>query len=114
MPVKMAPTNVIKLSLGLEPNGKVSRFATQTCAIHMDKYVPFRKGNLAQYNIEGNNVIYDQEYARYIYYGVSKNGKKLVYNPEKHPLATSYWDKHMLNAEKDQIIDEIQKFVRRQ
>lgn len=113
MPVKMAPTSVIKINLGLEPNGKVSKFATQTCAIHMDKYVPYDKGNLADYRIEGNNIIYQQPYAKYQYYGVSKSGKKLVYNPEKHPLATSYWDKEMWNAEKQDVISEIQEFIRR-
>ena len=38
----------IKKKLGLEPNGKVQAFFTQTCAIHMDKYVPFDTGVLAQ------------------------------------------------------------------
>ena len=114
MPVKMAPTSVIKVNLGIDPNGRVSKFATQTCAIHMDKYVPMRKGILRQYTIEdGNLIVYDQEYAKYQYYGISKSGKKLVYNPEKHPLATSYWDKEMWNAEKQDVIKEIQDFMRR-
>ena len=113
MPVKMAPTSVIKVNLGIDPNGRVSKFATQTCAIHMDKYVPYRLGNLADYTTEGNTIVYDQEYAKYQYYGISKGGKKLVYSPEKHPLATSYWDKTMLNAEKQDVIKEIQDFMRR-
>ena len=114
MPVKMAPTSVIKANLGITPDGWVSKFATQTCAIHMDKYVPYRRGILSEYTIEdGNLIVYDQDYARYQYYGVSKNGKPFHYNPEKHPLATSEWDKHMWNAEKQDVIKEIQDFMRR-
>ena len=113
MPVKMALTSVIKVNLGIDPNGRVSKFATQTCAIHMDKYVPYDKGNLADYRIEDNKIIYQQPYAKYQYYGISKSGKSLNYNTDKHPLATSYWDRQMWNVEKQDVINEIQQFVRR-
>lgn len=112
MPVKL-PTSIIKVNLGINPNGRVQKFATQTCAIHMDKYVPYDEGYLADYRIEDNKVIYQQPYAQYQYYGISKSGKKLEYNPDKHPLATSYWDKKMWSAEKNDVIKEIQDYIRR-
>jgi hypothetical protein len=113
MPVKL-PTSIIKANLGINPNGRVQRFATQTCAIHMDKYVPYDEGNLADYRIIDNEIHYQQPYAKYQYYGISKSGKKLVYSPDKHPLATSYWDKEMWTAEKNDVIKEIQDYIRRQ
>ena len=111
MPVIMQPTSVIKARLGIEPNGRVEKFFTNECAKAMDKYVPFDKGNLADYRIEGNLVIYNQPYARYQYYGISKKGNKLVYHTDKHPLATSYWDKHMWTAEGQDIVKRVQKYV---
>ena len=108
MPVKLKPTSVIKARLGLEPNGRVQKFFTSECAKAMDKYVPFDEGNLADYHIEGNLIIYEQLYARYQYYGLSKSGKPLNYHTDKHPLATSYWDKHMVTADMPDIIKKIQ------
>lgn len=116
MPVKLQPTSVIKLQLGLEPNGRVERYAASVCAKHMDKYVPFDKGNLADYRIEGNTIIYSpsaKEYAQYIYKGISKNGKPLNYHKDKHPLATSYWDIKMMTAESSDVIREIQDYIGR-
>lgn len=112
MPVKMQPTSVIKAQLGIEPNGRVQRFFTNTCAKHMDKYVPFDKGNLADYRIKGSDkIVYHQLYAKYQYYGISKNGKQLNYRKDKHPLATSYWDKKMVSAEMQDIVNEVQRYV---
>jgi hypothetical protein len=112
MPVKMQPTSVIKVNLGIDPNGRVQRFFATTCAKHMDKYVPFDTGALARYHIEGGNkIVYNQLYARYQYYGISKNGKHLNYQKDKHPLATSYWDKHMWTAENQDVVKEVQNYI---
>lgn len=120
MPVKMQPTSVIKANLGIEPNGKVQKFFTQTCAIHMDKYVPFDtgilagtvvKGNVTTSNVTDDQIIYDQEYAHYVYEGISKNGKPLVYHTDKHPYAGKHWDKRMVSAEMQDIVKEVQDFI---
>ena len=111
MSVKMQPTSVIKAKLGIDTNGRVQKFFTNTCAKHMDKYVPFDEGNLADYSIQGNLIVYEQEYARYQYYGISKSGKKLNYQTDKHPLATSYWNEKMWSAEKDDVIKEVQDYI---
>lgn len=110
---KRTPTSIILANLGLEPNGKVQKYFTKRCADHMDKYVPMDKGNLREYKINGNLIIYEVPYARYQYYGVSKTGKKLNYNTDKHRLATSYWDKKMVTNEMDDIVKEVQDFVNR-
>ena len=49
MPVRINPTSAIKLNLGINPGGRISKFATETCARYMDDFVPFREGNLAKY-----------------------------------------------------------------
>ena len=110
MPVKLKPTSEIKARLGLEPNGKVQKFFTSTCAKHMDKYVPMRDGNLADYHLENDAVVYEQLYAKYQYNGISKSGKPLNYSKDKHPLATHHWDKKMVSAEMQDVIKEVQDY----
>jgi len=113
MSVKFPPTSVIRTNLGLTPNSDVHRFFTQTCAIHMDKYVPYDEGTLSMYDLEVDKIIYNPIYADYVYYGISKSGKPLNYQKDMHPLATSYWDKHMWNAESNDVVNEVQEYIRR-
>lgn len=114
MPVKLQPTSVIKARLGIDPNGRVQKFFTHTCRVHNDKYVPFRTGALAGTVTETNNTYtYEQEYARYMYNGISKSGKPFNYNKDKHPLAGQHWDKRMVTAEMRDIEKEVQEFVKR-
>jgi hypothetical protein len=139
--IQFKPISVIKAQLGIEPDGRVQKAFTHTCRLHMDKYVPMRDGDLAINNVieKGNKVIYNSPYAHYMYIGkvmgpnIPKKdangnivgyfspkgkpkyytGKDIVYNPEKHPLATSYWDIKMWTAEKDVIIAEMQDYIKK-
>lgn len=108
------PISEIKASLGLEPNGFMQYFFVDACAKHMDKYVPMDTGNLKNTITKGPDyIVYEMPYAHYQYVGISVNGNDLNYNLEKHPLATSYWDKHMVTAEMPDIIEEMQEKLRR-
>ena len=114
MSVKLQPTKAIIKDLGLDKDGLVTRFLATTCRKHMDKYVPYDEGTLAgeAYSTK-NQIIYDQEYATYIYEGISKSGKKLNYHLDKHPYATSYWDKKMWSAEREQVISKVENYMKR-
>lgn len=141
MPVKMKPTSVIKARLGLNPNGRVQKFFTATCAKKMDKYVPYDEGDLADYRIENNLIIYEQPYAHYMYEGkvmgpnipIKENGiivgwfspkgkakyytgKDIDYSKSKargHKFAGPYWDKRMVSAEMQDVVKEVQDYVNR-
>lgn len=92
----------------------MQRFFTDTCRKHMDKYVPMDTGALADtWDMGVDYITYEQEYAHYQYIGVSPNGRPLNYHTDKHPLATSYWDKKMWSAEMNDVIEEVQKYVNR-
>lgn len=117
MDVEFKPISEIELDLGIEPNGPVQTFFTQLCAIHMDKYVPFDTGALAETtvidggttsNVSPSYITYSQPYAHKIYEGDGFNFQK-----DKHDLATSHWDKQMVTAEMDEIEEELQSFVNR-
>ena len=111
MPVKLNPTSQIKLHLGIDPNGRIQKFATNTCAKHMDKYVPMDRGNLRNITtITANSITYEMPYARYQYYRVRDDGSHKVLNYTT-PGTVPYWDKRMLSTELDDIIQEIQEAV---
>ena len=122
MPVDIKPVSQIKARLGIEPNGRVQKFFTATCAKHMDKYVPFDTGTLAETviidgqptsNVTADTITYTQDYAKYVYYGISKTGDFLTYQKDKHPHACRYWDKQMVSAEIKDVEKEVQDYARR-
>lgn len=109
MPVKLKPTSVIKARLGLEPNGRVQKFFTNTCYKYMDKYVPYREGDLRTIaSLTNNTITYEMSYAQYQYKGISKSGKPLNY---RTPGTGSYWDKRMVSAEMQDVVKEVQDYI---
>lgn len=118
---KVKPISTIKERLGVQSGGPVHAFFTETCAKAMDKYVPFDEGNLAgtvilngevTENVTVNTITYSQPYARYVYYGISKNGNELNYHTDKHSEAGPYWDKRMWSAEREHVIRQVQNYMK--
>lgn len=109
-------TKKIKNELQLGDNQKVHAFFTNTCALHMDKYVPFDTGALAETivydgyvipdNVTESTITYNQDYASYVYYG-----DNLDIKTDKHAFATHHWDEAMWSAESEIIAREVQKYV---
>lgn len=128
--MEMKATSEIVVNLGLDKNGRVQKYVTNTCARYMDKYVPYGQGLLRKTILlnEPDAVTYVQKYAHYLYkgilyvdpetgssfakYGVTKvpTDRQLKY----HTAGTgSYWDKKMMSAEGDKMISEVQKYIDR-
>lgn len=117
MPIKMQPTSVIKARLGIEPNGRVQKFFTNTCYKHMDKYIPMSdlesKGDLRTIvDIQSDSITYESPYARYQYYGMRDDGTHIVKNYTT-PGTGPYWDKRMVSAEMQDVVKEVQDYIRR-
>ena len=111
MPVKLKPTSEIKAHLGLEPNGRVQKFFTNTCYKHMDKYVPQDNGDLRTIvDIQPDSITYESNYAEYQYYGVRKDGTHVVKNYTT-PGTGTYWDKRMVSAEIEDVVKEVQDYI---
>lgn len=73
----------------------------------MDKYVPFRTGNLAgSVRNEPWKVVYVAPYANYVYVG-----RGMTFSKQVHPLARSYWDRP-LRRDPQQLADAIEPKVR--
>ena len=66
----LKPISEIKADLGIEPNGRVQKFFTNTCKNHMDKYVPKDTGILREnVVIENDSITYQSPYAHAQYIG---------------------------------------------
>ena len=67
----LKPISEIKANLGIEPNGLVQKFFTNTCRNHMDKYVPKDTGILRETVVKGTDYIkYNMPYAHAQYVGI--------------------------------------------
>ena len=117
MPVKLNPTSQIKARLGIDPNGRVQQFFTNTCYKHMDKYVPMDQGDLRTIvdiqevvDIQPNSITYEMPYARYQYYGVREDGTHPVRNYST-PGTGTYWDRRMVSAEMNDLLEEVQDYI---
>ena len=124
MKVKLKPASKIIDYSGLNPSGDVHKFFTNTCALHMDKYVPFDTGTLAETvitngeinteNVYDNAIVYNTDYASYVYYGCRKDGSHEIknYSIDKHPKAGPYWDTIMWINEANEVRDEVQDYIK--
>ncbi len=110
--MKMKPISEIKVDLGINPNGPIQAFFTDTCYRHMDKYVPRRAGseggNLRRtVDLQTNTITYKMPYAHYQYIGMREDGSHVI----RHwtiPGTGPYWDRRMVSAEINDVVQEVQ------
>lgn len=106
----LKPVSEIKADLGINPDGPVQKFFTETCYKHMDKYVPMRDGHLRDTVVRGKDYItYEQPYAHAQYVGYTKGPVVNYTTPGTGP----YWDERMKSAEMQIVVKEVQDYVRR-
>ena len=102
----------IKKKLGLEPNGKVQKYFTNTCYRYMDKYVPKDTGNLREIvTLTNDSITYEQGYAEEQYYGIV-NGQPVVNYTT--PGTGPYWDERMVSAEANDVVKEVQDYANKE
>ena len=122
--VEMKPVGAILARLGIDKNGRVQRFLTETVNRRITRYMPFRTGVLAtklKFVSSPTEITVNGPYARYQYYGKVMVGRPpkqvtdidLNYDKTKHPNAGPFWDRRMMAAEKDVIVREVQAYVKR-
>ena len=113
MRLTMKPTSVIEARLGIEPNGPAHAYFTKRCADYMDKYVPY-SGNSGKLHLRenidiGTNYIrYNMQYAHAQYVGFT-TGPVVNYTT---PGTGPYWDERMWSAEKNDLVAEVQDYVK--
>lgn len=127
--------------LGLGKNNEALRFFANELMRMSDPYVPFRSGvlkNTAQVSSEGDAIIYNQPYARYMWYGKlmvdpvygvggfyneqygfwsRKNVQKVLTNRDlnysESPRRGAKWVERCWIENKEQLIASTQAFIDR-
>ena len=113
MSVYIDSLETIKKKLGIDENGEVLAFMTETCYKAMDKYVPKRDGNLRTIvDLRTHSITYESEYAEYQYYGEREDGSHKVQNYTT-PGTGPYWDQRMISADMKDVVKQVQDFIRR-
>lgn len=88
---------------GMQSGGKADLFLANTCFRRMTKYVPWDTGTLATtVTVKPNSVTYEVPYAHKQY--TTNKGKG---------IRGKYWDKKMVNNEKDIIAKEVESYVKK-
>ena len=81
----LKPISEIKANLGLEPNGRVQKFFTNTCRNHIDKYVPKDTGMLRKNVIlDSDSITYQSPYAHAQYVGIVHGSPVKKYTTPRH------------------------------
>lgn len=138
--VKMNSFNQIAKRLGVDENGDVTKYLRDDCDRLMDSYVPMESGVLKNTKTYPSNheIKYTSPYAHYMYKGVvyisptlgvsgvpTSNGKWWSPKGEtKIPSGKSIkyrgapkrgkeWDKRMKNDRKNDIIRDVENYLKR-
>jgi len=102
------PVGAIIKSSGV--NSRTLAFAAKQACELMHEFVPFDTGKLASSAItEGDKgrVTYTAPYARFCYYGESKN-----FCREKHPKAGAFWDRLMMQVHGRELHSRVNNFIK--
>lgn len=114
MAIKLKPVSTIIADFGLEDKGEAHKYFAGRCRARMnDKYVPEDTKTLIDTSyVDGDcNIVYNQQYAGYQYYGQRKDGSHKVVNYSK-PGTGPYWDKAMLSAESGNLVQDMADYFK--
>lgn len=127
----LPPSSIIEKDFGIEKNGKVQSFFTNTCKRYMDKYTPTGIGDSSVkmkelVGIGPDYIDYYSPYAHYQHEGElyvdpdtgspwAKAGATKVPTgiPLNHTNGYSHWDEIMMSVENQNIEKEVQEFMER-
>lgn len=115
-------------AIGLDKDGKVTKFLRDDLDRLMNSYIPFDTGMLRRNKTYPNNnsIKYISPYAKYLYYGklmLAKSGsswaklgeKKVSTNKELkyHTSGTGpKWDKLMLQRRKNDLVKDVENYIK--
>lgn len=122
--VSMKPVNMILAQLGVDKNGDVQQFVTDSIDRRITRYMPFLSGNLStklKHVKSATEIEVLGPYARYQYFGKAMTGiaprvvtdKNLRYTKTFNTNAGPFWDVRLMAEEGDQIAAEAQEYARR-
>ena len=115
MATKLKPASTIIMDFGLEDKGEGHQYFASRCRARMNaRYVPEDTGTLiGESYVDGEcNIVYNQAYASYQYYGQRKDGSRPIKKHSK-PGTGPYWDKQMVSAESGELVKDMEDFIKK-
>ena len=117
--VNLPIANILK-NHGLQKGGRVQAFMTGEVHRLSLPYIPFDNNPLSTtVDIEAESITYKSVYAQYQWYGKVMAGnprqatdKDLTY--QGAPMRGKEWDKRMLANHKDELIQSIEDFIKKE
>ena len=110
--IKLPNANQLVKEFGLEPGGRLQYVVDSEIVRYSSPYTPRDEGILegsVASSIGSGLLEYEVNYAHYVWEGVSRNGKPLVYQ-KKNPLAGKEW---VIRAMADHLDDVCRTAERR-
>lgn len=108
---------------GFGPDGHVQKFHTANVNRQIGKYMPHLTGALETKLkiVRGTKIIVLGPYAKYQYHGKVMVGpapkvltdRDLEYTKTFNPQAGPYWDRALVAAEGDSLVDDVQRYINR-
>ena len=105
-----------KYSNLMSPNGEIQSMIDKEILRGVTPYVPFKTGRLSMSaksntKVGSGSIVWTAPYAKQMYRGTTKNGRDMVYNKSKHPLAGPMWTERYkanhINELKQMIIKKV-------
>lgn len=108
--IEINSTDEILKSRHLETGGQGQQLFTSEVKRFSDAYTPFDSGTLAGgVTIGVDSITYNAPYARYQFYGESKNGKPLNY--QGAPMRGKEWTNRMWQDRGKEVLQSVAAFV---
>lgn len=88
----LEPVSVIKAKLGIQPNGPVHAFFTDTCKKKMDKYIPYSGDGASDYHLREatevgvDHITYQTPYAHAQYVGYTTGPVRKYTTPRNRTI----------------------------
>lgn len=108
---------------GFGPDGHVQKFHTANVNRRIGKYMPHLTGTLETKLkiVRGTKIIVLGPYAKYQYHGKVMVGpapkvltdRDLEYTKTFNPQAGPYWDRALVAAEGDALVEDVQRYINR-
>lgn len=103
----------IMRNLGVERDGAVQERLTDLIVDNLKDFMPRESGELIgkMRKVGSDRIRVDGPYARFLFFGVRASGLPVRYD-NLNPQGGAHWDRRMVAERGEQIVAELQRYVR--
>lgn len=103
----------IMKNLGVERDGAVQERLTDLIVDNLKDFMPRESGELIgkMRKVGSDRIRVDGPYARFLFFGVRASGLPVRYD-NLNPHGGAHWDRRMVAERGEQIVAELQRYVR--